>query len=114
MRKRFFFGGMLFGLTLGCVVGFGVGWLRRSGEVMRERYEEERKVVAPVLASDPAFGRIAIEPKSDGGIVIMGAVKSPEDKQRLRGELVRCFGESRAQILLYGVDVESHPGSPAP
>jgi hypothetical protein len=69
-----------------------------------KRYLDEHDLVAPVLASDPAFAdiRIGEETGPGGGIFLVGKVKVGPALDRLKAELVRLFGEPRAKDLLSG------------
>lgn len=69
------------------------------------RYLEEREVLAPVLASDPAFAGVELDERSRGGVDLIGEVQSPDEMERLRGAVTRAVGEARAKEMLLGVSV---------
>ena len=81
-------------LCFGC--GLTIGLFSGMVQYHQQRYVEEREVVAPVLASDPAFSRVELEQRSTGGILLFGAVPTLNDKDRLRDMLVHAVGERRA------------------
>jgi hypothetical protein len=79
-----------------------------------QRYLHERNLLAPVLASDPAFADVKIEMDTlHGGIYLVGSVKVSA-LDRFRAELVRLFGEPRAKVLLSGGFFGTHLDVPAP
>ena len=98
MRHR---GLVVVGWLLSCTLCFGCGLayglLRGTGEAYGRRYDEERDRVVPVLSADPAFARVALGPRSDGGISLSGEVPSQADLDRLRAQVARQVGEPRAR-----------------
>jgi hypothetical protein len=69
------------------------------------RYLEEREVLAPVLASNPAFSGVELNERSRGGVDLVGEVGSPDDMERLRDAVTRAVGEARAKEMLLGMRV---------
>lgn len=100
-QRRVSIGWLLACLLILC----GCTWViaGHAGEV-RERHrrcERERELIAPVLA-DPAFARLEVldDTAPGGGILLLGPVKTRADLTRLRAEIVRPFGEPRADTVL--------------
>jgi hypothetical protein len=93
--------GFCFGL--GFAMGLGIGEQRKY----TEQYHRERELVAPILASDPAFTEIAISQRSNGGIWLSGVVPTPQDISRLRESLIRAVGALRTEQLLSGIRLRS-------
>jgi hypothetical protein len=79
-----------------------------------EQYARERRVIEPLLASDPAFSELKIGQRSNGGVWMIGVIRSPAAYSRLREALIRAFGESRADEILYGImpPAEREPSQP--
>lgn len=69
------------------------------------QYLKEREALAPVLASDPAFAGVELDERSRGGVDLLGEVRSPDDKERLRAAVTRMVGEARAKEMLIGISV---------
>jgi hypothetical protein len=84
-------------LLLGAVSG--------SRGAYHRRFLEEREALAPALASDPAFERLEIHERSNGGVFLVGELKSAADFERLRDIAIRAVGESRAKSIVRGIDV---------
>jgi hypothetical protein len=92
-----------------CSVGVVVGALIGEQGVYDSRYREEKQLIEEALASDPLVHRIQIEPRSNGGVLIYGAVQRQADHDRLRELLTRILGEPRAREIVAGVDVLATP-----
>ena len=86
----------------GC--GLTIGLLFGDVQHYKQQYLEEKELVAPILASDPAFSRVELEPRPGGGILLFGAVPTSDDKDRLRDKTTRAVGERRAREIVRGVD----------
>jgi hypothetical protein len=115
MRKVAVFGGLWVGLALSCVGGYVVGSWFGHHEERHLRFVHERDLITPVLAGDPAFENVSVleETGPGGGIILIGTVKTRTALDRLRAELVRSFGEPRANTLLgLGLSVESDATPP--
>ena len=89
-------------LCFGC--GLTIGLFSGMVQYYKQRYLEEKELVAPILASDPAFSRVELEPRPGGGILLFGAVPTSDDKDRLRDKTTRAVGERRAREIVRGVD----------
>ncbi len=85
--------------------GLIVGLVSGNRNAYHLRYLEERGVIAPIVAADPAFKRVEVEERSDGGVSLVGEVPTQADLDRLRGHVVRAVGEPRAQDVIRGVAV---------
>ena len=88
------------------VSGYMLGWFRGNQQIYNNRFQEERTIVAPILAGDPAFSRIEIHARSNGGIYLQGELDSKLDQNRLRTQIDRSLGEHRGQEIMAGVDVK--------
>lgn len=72
-------------------------------------YLEEREVIEPILASDPAFSNLTIEPLSSGGCSVNGTVSTKADHARLREKIIQGLGEERVVKLLDLTFVDPSP-----
>lgn len=91
---------LLVSLTCAWFAGEWTGGYRER----HQRYLNERDLLAPVLANDPAFADIKILEATGpgGGIYLIGSVKVGAPFERLKAELMKLFGEPRAKELLNG------------
>ena len=105
MRRPLLIAGglVICGLCFGC--GLLVGLAGGDIQCYQRRTEEERAMVAPVLAADPGFAGLKLEPRSDGGILLYGTLPA-DDHERLRTALVRGVGETRAREVMMAVHVQ--------
>ena len=110
MRRALLITGLVASWIVCFACGIGFGLLRGQGEAYGRQYKEERDLIDPVLASDPAFARVTIHPLSSGGLSLGGTVKSVADLDRLRAAVVRQVGEPRAKWMVDGVEIEKQPG----
>jgi hypothetical protein len=76
------------------------GALMGEGGCYHRRYLAERDILAPALAADPAFARVEIHERSNGGVYFFGDVPTSADLDRLRGLTVRAIGEAWAKESL--------------
>jgi hypothetical protein len=106
MRTTLLAIGLLLGLMLSCAVSLFVGLLLGQRSAEHRQFLDERELIGPVLASDPAFADIQIHENAGGGVFLVGVVKSAEDLERLRGKLGRCLLKTNRDVKLSGVDVE--------
>jgi hypothetical protein len=90
-------------VCLGCAIGLGLGVLVGEQNGYQRRYLEEKELVEPILAGDPAFAGVRIQRRSNGGIDLIGDVPTVADRERLRGHVARALGENRAQEIVLGV-----------
>ena len=90
-----------------CELGGGSGYPGEGG--YHRRYKEERGYITLQIDSDPAFSRVQIREKSDGGAWLDGRVKIAEDRDRLLEKLIQAVGEPRAKDAIAGVKVSSNP-----
>jgi hypothetical protein len=74
-------------------VGYFVGAVTESRQQQRAKFRRDAAAIAPVLAADPAFGRVEVRGRDGGGILLAGEVATPADGARLRAAFVRLFGE---------------------
>jgi hypothetical protein len=109
---------VVFGVLSLLIIWVGV-WI--AGEYVgghRERYKRylaERDLLAPVLASDPAFAEVmVVEDTGRGGILLWGPVKGEAAFERLKTELQRLFGEPRTKDLLSGGMIYAQRETPVP
>jgi hypothetical protein len=94
------------GLCTAFQVGWEAGQYAQAHREFERRYAEDRKLVAPVLAADPAFQRIVTVNFPVAGICLDGPVETRDDYDRLRAEMVRLFGEPRIGHVMQDVVVE--------
>ncbi|QDV38491.1 hypothetical protein [Tautonia plasticadhaerens] len=91
-------------------VSFGIGWavggLQGETNAYHRRFLDDRALLKPILAADPAFSGVEIEELSIGAASLSGEVDSAEDLDRLRAEVIRVFGESRVEEIMDGVSVD--------
>jgi hypothetical protein len=109
LRRKVPVGWLLIGIAFGSSCAWFIGG--HAGEV-RERHhrcDRERELVAPVLAADPAFGRVEVvdDTAPGGGLLLLGPVKNRDDRQRLRAKVAHLFGDPRADAALMLVYEES-------
>jgi hypothetical protein len=95
--------GLLLLLLIVAGMAFGLGAIVAERGTYHRRYLEEKKLIAPVLAQDPAFVGIELRERSNGGVSITGRVPTREDKERLHAALLKAVGEVRAKEILYGI-----------
>lgn len=100
-------GELLFAVVVTFAVGCFCGALWNSSRTQHRQYEKERNLIAPVLASDPAFARVKIHENSAGGAFLEGPVPSAKDLGQLRAKLIQVLGEPKTEFLLRAVSVES-------
>ncbi len=102
--------GSILALAFCAGAGFLVGAIVGEGGSYHRRYLEERDLLAPALTVDPAFARVEIFERSNGGVFLVGEVPSAADLERLRGVVVRAIGERgrkrRCRLLRLGVRAE--------
>ncbi|MBC7856911.1 MAG: hypothetical protein IAF94_26065 [Pirellulaceae bacterium] len=87
-------------------IGLGVGLIAMiiaEGRAYHEQYLQEKAVIVPILASDPAFKDLEEHEYSGGGAYITGRVDRQEDMENLRDRLAAPLGEHRADDLVRGV-----------
>jgi hypothetical protein len=96
-------------VCLGGCFGLGLfyGLMRGTEEGYRRQYQQERELVEPILAKEPAFAEVAIHRRSNGGIYLLGQVPTAQDYSRLRESVIRAVGEPRAKEILLAVDARS-------
>ncbi len=94
-------------VLLGCTAtGVIVGVFNGSGNAYQLRFAEERELLAPVVASDPAFAGVKIEMDSLGHARLHGEVPTPLDRDRLDVRVERAIGVSRAKDTMRAVTVK--------
>ncbi len=93
-----------------CIGGlaWGLGFLQGGAQIDRARTAEERELLAPVLAADPAFKDVTLEKNSSGGVYLSGSVPTAADSDRLRALVVKQIGEAWLQWR-YGVGAPAKP-----
>lgn len=98
-------GGIL--TTVVVVVGaYVLGGIRGTREIYHRQYQEERKIVVPMLAANPAFANVTVEEYSGGGISLYGQVKSSAELEKLKAEVTRLIGELRVKQGVVSVSVK--------
>jgi hypothetical protein len=90
------------GGLLGAIAG-------ESGAKQR-RFAYERKVIAPMLRSDPAFTQLEIVMYTgDGSAYLTGEVATEADRERLRTVMTDLLGSAREVEPLAGVCTVGEP-----
>jgi hypothetical protein len=97
------------GVVLGGIVFGAIGLFVGERGQQVARYEEERNIVSPELAKDPAFKSVTVNEYSGGGIWLGGNVHTSADKKRLRELLTRLIGEHRTTYAMAGVGADDEP-----
>lgn len=97
--------GALICIVLGFGTGLVIGLVVGERGAYHRRYQEERKLITPVIASETAFEQIEVEERSDGGIYLIGEVSNAAALKQLRELVVRVLGETRANEVMSAVDV---------
>ncbi len=94
-------------LALGFCLSFGVilGLLAGETGAYHRRYLEEKEVIAPILAADPALAAVELDEYPGGGVCLVGDVPTPEDLERLQSGVVRAVGQRRAEEVMGAVGV---------
>ena len=85
--------------------GLVVGLLGGERGAYYRRFLEEKELIAPLLAADPAFAQVKLVEYSGGGALLVGKVPAAEDLGRLRTVLEKAVGESWARTMMGGVVV---------
>lgn len=88
------------GILLGGAVGFGIGLTAAHFQAYKKQYDEERAMIEPFLASDPAFKDLRCSQRSNGGVSLSGMVRKHADLDRLREQIIRFVGERRALEIM--------------
>ena len=89
-------------------MAWGLGFLQGGAQVDRARTAEERELLGPLLAADPAFKDVTLEKNSAGGVYLSGSVSTAADSDRLRALVVKQIGEAWLQWR-YGVGAPAKP-----
>jgi hypothetical protein len=94
-------------LALGLCFGSDlvIGLVRGTRDMYHLRDLEEREAIAPAIGADPAFARVEVEERSNGGVELVGEVPTQADLERLRGLIVRRLGAHRANDAMLAVGV---------
>lgn len=94
-------------LVMSCGVGVVVGLLMGEGRSYHRQFLEEQELCAPIIAADPAFARISIHKRSNGGVYLLGEVTSNEEFERLNQQMSNALGENRGRSVMYAVTVKN-------
>lgn len=97
-------GGLI--LILLTSAGFVLGLLNGERAAYHRRYLEERRDLATVLESDPAFARIQIYEYSGGGVHLSGNVSTDAQLVALRNRVELAIGTSRAKQAMDDIRVK--------
>lgn len=90
---------------LGIVIGFWCGLFYGESRGYHRQYLEERELIEPLLASDPALSDVKVLARSSGGLELIGTVPTQSDRDRLRDRIIRAVGEKRADEIVRPVMV---------
>ena len=114
LKRLLIVGGLVFSHATMFFAGRIVGEAIGSWGVLDRRFEHERTLIEPVLDADPAFSSVEVAMSSyDGSAYLSGEVRGPPDLDSLRSEMLRIFGESRINDLIYAVSIRGDTSSPA-
>jgi hypothetical protein len=93
----------LFAICLGgsLLVGLSLG----EDKADKARYQEERTILGPALAADPAFSSVRMSRRSYGGVSLFGTVARDADLERLKNKAVQLLGEGRGKELVSDIRV---------
>lgn len=80
------------------------GQFLEQSRAERRRYEEEKRLLEPVLAADPAFANLSISQSAYGVAVISGDVPTEADRERLREVVTQALGKAGATKVLRHVE----------
>jgi hypothetical protein len=97
--------GLVLAISLALVVAFIAGALVGERDTYQSRYLEERGYVEPQLKGQPAFAKVDIRERSNGGIWLSGRVSTASDLETLRSVLRRAIGERRAEEAIRTVEI---------
>ena len=98
--------GIVIGFSVGICVSFSMGGHLGALRAFERRYAEECELVAPVLASDPAYRKIVTVNFPVRGICLSGPLETQAEFDRLRAEMLRVLGEPRIGHVMSDVWVE--------
>jgi hypothetical protein len=98
--------GLCTGGGIGFKLGSEIGCYQEAIRQFERRYEEDEKLVATVLAGDLSLEAVHSMNYPVLGLCLEGSVKVRQDRERLRAEMVRLFGESRISHIMQDVLVE--------
>ena len=105
--KKFLLGFcLLLAIGFGLCIGGVLGLLTGEYGAYQRLYLEQYDIVAPTLASDPAFAKVEVLERSDGGIWLLGEVPTSADRERVTNVVIRAIGEKRAKEAMGGVKVK--------
>jgi hypothetical protein len=90
----------------GCFLGFVVGALLGENSAQRNNFLQDKASVEGVLTADPAFSHLRIDEGPAGSLYLAGEVATQTDHERLQARLVRAFGETKGQGVMYLVKVK--------
>ena len=85
--------------------GAAVGILGGELGAYYRRYLEDKELISPLLAADPAFAGLEVWGNMGGQAFLVGRVPTTEDRSRLLSILGQAVGQQRARDLLHGVGV---------
>lgn len=85
-------------------LGLGAGLLFGDLQCYQRQTAAELAEVTPLLQSDPAYKNLEPAPVSNGGIELVGAVKTRAEYERLNVELAKIVGKKRGEEIGSGVD----------
>jgi hypothetical protein len=101
---------LLVGLAIGYMAGWMVGRTTAYEQVTGHQTYRDSAVFGPILSGDPAFKNIDVVLSKDTDRAILhGYVNTQADRDRLRTELARRFGEVRAAEMVDYVGVGKAP-----
>ena len=106
VRQFLRIGGVLLALAFCLTMGWCAGSFTEEEQAQNRECSEQRRAMARVLSSDPAFREVLISDDCDGGWVILtGHVKTQTDHTRLREQLRYVIGKDRADYAVDSVKV---------
>jgi len=101
---------MILGFTItfvaGCCLGFVVGVFVGENTAQRNSFLQDKALVEGALTADPAFSHLRIDEGPAGSLYLAGEVVTQTDHERLQARLIRAFGETKGQGVMYLVKVK--------
>jgi hypothetical protein len=105
MRVALIVFALLIAFAVGFYFGGEYGEFRTLHRAWNRSYEDDCRLIVPLLVADPAFRRVDTLRYPVLGTCLAGEVDSQEDLRRLHTEMLRLFGESRVEHMMQSVKV---------
>jgi len=114
LRRLLLVAVVMIGLVVAFLAGALAGALYGEYGTKLRRFDSEKELIVPVLASDPAFASVEVLMFTGDGAAELVASDLPADKEQgLRVEMLRLFGEFRITDMMRGVSASPAVTTPA-